>query len=135
MNETKIGTKKFLSFTILWTLTSLLLALASLTALKGSVEIMFLTTFALWWGYLFSHYVATGEFIDGKPTGEKDLKMMPKDQTEIIGSLVGVIVFIMGMVIGLQGLSARNLPLTFFAALTFLWGYVIMHYAATGEFL
>lgn len=98
-----------------------------------------LSALLFWIGYLLSHKIATGKFVDGNTTqgGEpkKDQGLIPRNSKEIIGSLTGAVVFILGMLTGLYSLRSESFPLTFIAAMVFLWGYVIMHYSTTNELL
>ncbi|MFB6213226.1 MAG: hypothetical protein ABEJ07_01535 [Candidatus Nanohaloarchaea archaeon] len=132
--------KKHLFFSLSMTFTSFFLAFSSLMARKGEPWMMFGATLLMWSGYLVSHRIETGRFIDGKPVEDetregKDSKVLPRGPDEVIGSLIGGAVFISGMLLGTYGLRQLNLAITFAAAVVFLTGYVIMHYAGTGELL
>lgn len=113
-------------------LTAYFPALTSISARKGLMIQTFLSSFMMWAGYLASHRVATGSFVDGRSTGSK---MLPNLGEEIMGSIVGAVTFMGGMVIGVFGIRQVSLPINFIAATVFLSGYVIMHRANTGELL
>ncbi|MFB6116077.1 MAG: hypothetical protein ABEK10_01070 [Candidatus Nanosalina sp.] len=134
-----MNTGSKIKFSAAIVLISLFLALAAINSKQGNTGRIFLYTLLAWTGYLTSHKVATGEFIDGKETvtskDGKDSNMAPKNLVEYPGFITGATVFITGMIIGGTGVRTGEVLTTFGGGLLFTTGYVIAHWSTTGELL
>jgi hypothetical protein len=107
------------------------LAIGFIWARQERTALTFASAFTAWWGYLFAHYMETGEFVDGLEGTEH----IRESAEWLVGAAVGVAVLVAGMVVGAVGIGAVAFTTTFAGAVLFLSGYVITHYAVTGHLL
>lgn len=113
------------------TVVAVALAIGFIWARQERIVLTFAAAFTAWWGYLFAHYMETGEFVDGLE-GTDHIRNSEK---WIVGAALGIAVLVAGMVVGAIGIGATAFTTTFLGALLFLSGYVIAHYAVTGHLL
>jgi len=99
--------------------------------------LVFLAAFVAWWGYLIAHYAWTGSFIDDSI---HDQEHHHHDHTQIENPWIrrlsvasGAGILILGMVIGVLFIRQGNHLMTNLGGVLFLGGYVIAHYAETGN--
>lgn len=112
------------------------LGAATINAVKGRTDFLFISSLLLWISYLSAHYFAEGTPIDGK-TGEDDRgeNMTPGNIAEYLGGAIGAAVLIGGMGVGASGISSSNIPVASAGAFLFIAGYVITHFSTTGKLL
>lgn len=99
--------------------------------------LVFVAALVAWWGYLFAHYAWTNSFIDDSI---HDADHHDHDQSQIenpwIRRLIvasGAGILVLGMVIGVLFIRQGDHLMTNLGGVLFLGGYVIAHYAETGN--
>jgi hypothetical protein len=114
---------------------SAFLGAATINAVKGRTDFLFVSSILMWISYLSAHYFAEGTPVDGKNVQENRENMTPRNIVEYLGSIVGAAVLIGGMGVGAPGISSSNIPAASAGAFLFITGYVITHFSTTGKLL
>jgi hypothetical protein len=115
---------------------SAFLGAATINAVKGRTDFLFISSLLMWISYLSAHYFAEGTPIDGKTAGKEDKEnMTPRNIVEYLGSIIGAAVLIGGMGVGASGISSSNIPAASAGAFLFITGYIITHFSTTGKLL
>lgn len=101
--------------------------------------LVFTAAFTAWWGYLFAHYAWTGTFIDlSNHSTEGDNGEHVDGQIEdpwlrrMVVTL-GVAILVSGMIVGVIFIREGDHVMTNIGGALFLGGYLIGHYAETGN--
>lgn len=120
--------------------TSAALSSGFIWAYQGRTWLVFGAAFVAWTGYLVAHYAVTGEFIDPNGGGDDGDDgdgggYVPEERWRRVGVAAGAAILVAGMVVGVVYIRAENHLATNVGGVLFLGGYVVAHYAATGELL
>lgn len=99
--------------------------------------LVFVAAFVAWWGYLFAHYAWTGSFIDDSIHDDEqqghDHGRIENPWIRRLSVASGAGILVLGMVIGILFIRQGNHLMTNLGGILFLGGYVIAHYAETGN--
>lgn len=114
--------------------TSFFLALATVKSVAQEPKIVFVSSLLMWAGYLTSHKISEGTFVDGHDENSSD-QMLPHDREKWTGVIAGTLILISGFAVAITGLQNESLIMTFPAAILFWTGYIVTHYTGTGELL
>ena len=117
-------------------LTSASLSSGFIWASRGRAALVVAAATGAWVGYLAAHYAATGTLVDGGGADDAsdDRGAAGFDGVaRYAGVAAGVGVLVAGMYVGAIPIRAGDHLLTNVGGVLFLGGYVVAHYAATGE--
>lgn len=129
-----MNNKDKVKFFVSMSLTAFFLAVATVHSVAQRPDIVFASSLLMWIGYLTSHKISEGTFVDGHDEESGD-QMVPRDREKWIGVIFGSLILVSAFFIAVTGLQQQSLLLTFPAAALFWTGYVVAHYNATGELL
>lgn len=79
-------------------------------------------------GYLFSHYMVTGKFVDRDPGG--DGLGWPDGLMRYV-TAAGILLMVSAFPVGITGVGAESFRLLLASQFMFMYGYMIGHYGVT----
>lgn len=120
--------------------TAVSIASGFIWAYEQRLALVFACSLVAWSGYLAAHYAVTGTIVDDPPDGVgitdwRTATLTPDSTRHAVGIAVGLCLLVAGMYVGSTSVRAHDHVVTTLGATTFLAGYVIAHYAATGKAL
>ncbi|MFB6095059.1 MAG: hypothetical protein ABEJ71_01230, partial [Halodesulfurarchaeum sp.] len=129
--------REWIGFCIGLGLTSMALSSGFIWAYQGKPVRVFSAAFLAWVGYLGAHYAIDGEFIDSpdEVNEEHGDGTLPDGLRAKVGLVAGAGVLVLGMIVGVYFIRAEHHLGTNIGGVLFLGGYVISHYAGTGNLL
>jgi len=96
-------------------------------AKNGMLQESIFMSLTAWIGYLLIHYCETGVLVDSKP----DEKHIPESDSNWIIFAIASSLFVLGMVIGSNGVRTENVLKAFAGASILIGGYFAAHYELT----
>lgn len=107
------------------------------------IVLVFAAALTAWWGYLIAHYTVDKTFINRsghvdsadhiETDSIKNHDLQHQSNIRRLGTITGVTILIIGMMLGVIFIRQGNHLLTNIGGILFLTGYVIAHYAETGK--
>lgn len=99
----------------------------------ANVQTVFAYGVPTWGGYLFAHYLATGNVID--EGGDSRDFHLPAETKRRFFVVIGSIMMVIAIPTGIYGMHTTSLPITALAVLIFLTGYYTAHYSISSQIL